>query len=240
MHDFDPTNINFRCVGTWWLLGDITRALALSEFESFEFEGSIHRQHAVFAGGEGGGGNVWVNRPGGGPRSVAAVAKTSTENWLLPNGLSLPPDGFYAETPGARAGIVEIAGRRCAFSQAGTTLFVDGRPNRNDGTGPADTANATALADFAALGIRTDGAFRLARDGDKALLLTPIPDSGPFRAEINLAVCKRFVTGVPSPAVVAVEPVDSSPDAILPDWKQKDGILSLSVDSKAFAYRIAF
>ena len=102
---------------------------------------------------------MWVNR--------------ASEPWTTA-GRTLPKDGFYAETAGARAGIVELAGRRCAFSECGGTVFVDGRPDRNDGTGPADTANATALADFAPLGIKTDGAFRLERDGDRALLLTPI------------------------------------------------------------------
>ena len=222
LHDFDPKQINFRCVNTWWLLGDVSRALALSEFESFDFVGSIHRQHAVFSGGEGGG-SVWVNRV--------------PEPWEVA-GTTLPKDGFYAETPGARAGIVEIAGRRCAFAASDNAIFVDGRPDRHDGTGPADVANAAALADFAVLGVKTDGAFRLERDGDKALLLTPIPDSGPFRAEIDLSVCKSIAAGGPSPAVVAVEPVEPSPNATPPDWKQSGGILSLSFDAKSFAYRI--
>ena len=143
LHDFDPTQINFRCVGTWWLLGDITRALALAEFESFDFVGSIHRQHAVFSGG----GNVWVNRPHGGASSPSEPHSC----WLLPNGLSLPPDGFYAETPGARAGIVEIEGRRCAFAASDNAIFVDGRPDRHDGSG--HRPDAQALANFTALGM---------------------------------------------------------------------------------------
>ena len=156
--------------------------------------------------------------------------------------MALPKDGFYAETPDARAGIVEIAGRRCAFAVADNAVFVDGRPDRSDGTGPADVENAQALADFAALGIKTDGAFRLARDGDKALILTPIPDSGSFRAEIDLAhIATAFhLPAAPVPTVTAVEPIEPSSDAIPPDWKQEDRILSLSFDAKSFAYRIAF
>ena len=164
------------------------------------------------------------------------------QSWRLSNGLSLPADGFYAETPDARAGIVEISGRRCAFSQSAASTFVDGRPDRHDGTGPADTANAAALADFADLGIRTDGAFRLEHAGATGdLLLTPIPGSAPFRAEISLSA--SFVAGAPSPtapAVTAVEPIEPSLDATWPDWSQKDGALSLSLDAKAFAYRIVF
>ena len=307
LHDIDPKKLDFRAVDTWWLIGGVSRTLALSEFESFDFEGSIHRQHAVFAGGEGGGGQVWVNRPGAGvapapsfdrsivgsfDRSLSASTDDSTAkrpndqtakrpndqttkrpndqttkrpndstkhsgSWFLPNGLALPPDGFYAETASARAGIVEIAGRRCAFSEAGGTIFVDGRPDRRDGTGPADTANAAALADFAACGIavKTDGAFRLQREASGALLLTPVPDSRPFRAEIDLAAAQArllspsadaavgrisnggSVAGAPSPAV---EPVEPMPGAAAPEWRQEGDTLSLAVDAKAFAYRIAF
>jgi hypothetical protein len=238
MEPFDP-----RAITTWWLLGDVSRALALAEFESFDFSDSIHRQHSVFSGGS----QVWVNRPHGGaslPSSGGSGAESPSlaQSWRLPNGLSLPADGFYAETPQARAGIVEIAGRRCAFSQSAASTFVDGRPDRHDGTGPADTANAAALADFADLGIRTDGAFRLERGGGNALILTPIPNIGRrFRAEISLSA--SFVAGAPSPtapAVTAVEPIEPSLDATWPDWSQNDGVLSLSLDAKAFAYRIVF
>ena len=123
-------------------------------------------------------------------------------------------------------------------------MFVDGRPDRHDGTGPADTANAAALADFADLGIKTDGAFRLERDGATGdLLLTPIPGSAPFRAEIDLA--KVGVPGFASGHPVATplrgcEPIEPSLDAASPDWRQKDGILSLSLDAKSFAYRLVF
>jgi hypothetical protein len=225
LHDFDPTEINLRCVGTWWLIGDVSRALALSEFESFEFVGSIHRQHAVFSGGS----QVWVNR--------------ASEPWVVSE-MALPKDGFYVETPGACAGIVESATRRCAFAVADNAVFVDGRRDRCDGTGPADALNPRSTAMLAALvGIKTDGAFRLERDGDKALTLTPVPDSGPFRVEIDLARIARLGatplrSSAPAQAVTAVEPIGPSPDATLPDWNQKDGIISLTVDSKSFAYRI--
>ena len=221
MEPFDP-----RAVTTWWLLGDVSRALALADFESFDFAGSIHRQHSVFSDGS----QVWVNRPGGAGGSPA-------ETWRLPNGLFLPADGFYAETPDARAGIVEIASRRCAFSQSGASTFVDGRPDRHDGTGPADTANASALADFADLGIQTDGAFRLERDGATGdLLLTPIPGSAPFRAEIDLAALPR----PEATPLRGCEPIEPSLDAARPAWKQDGSMLSLSLDAKSFAYRFVF
>ncbi len=265
MEPFDP-----RAVTTWWLLGDVSRALALADFESFDFAGSIHRQHSVFSNGS----QVWVNRPAnlalpgeaqnGAPTGSAGIlpaeiAKPPTGNtrsdaWLLPSGLFLPADGFYAETPGARAGIVELAGRRCAFAQSEGAIFVDGRPARNDGTGPADTQNAKALADFSAVlhpdaqalpcAIKTDGAFRLIRDGDNALLLTPIPGARPFRTEIDLSNNKSPAAGAQdsaasaAPLVTAVDPVEPSLDAGWPAWRQNGAVLSLSVDAKSFAYRI--
>ena len=185
-----------------------------------------------------------MNRPGGAGGSPA-------ETWRLQNGLSLPADGFYAETPDARAGIVEIAGRRCAFSQSGASTFVDGRPDRHDGTGPADTANASALADFADLGIQTDGAFRLERDGATGdLLLTPIPGSAPFRAEIDLAALplpaatplrERRGSGRPGATPLrGCEPIEPFLDAAWPAWKQTGSVLSLSLDAKSFAYRLVF
>ena len=272
--EFDPFEMGFyiHAVEAQWLLGAVCRDLALSEFESFEFEGPIHRQRAVFAGGEGGGGQVWVNRPSNlalpgeaQNREEPRASRLRPGTWRLPNGLALPPDGFYAETVGARAGIVEIDGRRCAFSQTGDALFVDGRPDRRDGTGPADTANAAALADFAAIlrpgetarpgetdaradenlalpcGIRTDGAFRLQRAADGALILTPVPDMGrPFRAEMDLAGSRIASGATAQVAVSAVEQVEPAPGAAAPTWRQDGSTLSLSVDSKAFAYRIAF
>ncbi|MBR1608248.1 MAG: hypothetical protein IJ678_01365, partial [Kiritimatiellae bacterium] len=229
LHDFDTKKINFRCVDTWWLIGEVSRALALSEFESFDFEGSIHRQHAVFAGGEGGGGQVWVNR--------------ASEQWPVA-GATLPKDGFYAETAGARAGIIDIAGRRCAFSESPEAIYVDGRPNRRDGAGTPDAANPAALADFAHLGIKTDGAFRLAPspEGD-ALILTPVPDfNGPFRAEIDLARLAetRLRFSAPAAATATATAVEPEPGAAAPVCSQSGATLALGVDSKAFAYRIAF
>lgn len=152
---------------------------------------------------------------------------------------------------------MEIGGRRCAFAQSGALTFVDGRPDRNDGTGPADTANAAALADFSQVlcpdaqalpcAIKTDGAFRLERDGEKALILTPIPGTVPFRAEIDLSNSKGVVAGAPSPAVLApfpavtaVESIEPSLDAAWPDWSQKGDVLSLSLDAKSFSCRIVF
>ena len=85
---------------------------------------------------------------------------------------------------------------------------------------------------------QTDGAFRLERDGDRALLLTPIPDMGrPFRAELDLA---KTLGAAAAATVSAVEPVDPAPGAARPDWRQTGATLSLAVDAKSFAYRVSF
>ena len=61
-----------------------------------------------------------------------------------------------------------------------------------------------------------------------------------FRAEIDLAAVFASGASAPErPAAVAVEPVEPALDAAWPAWRQNGSVLSLSVDSKAFAYRIA-
>ena len=106
--------------------------------------------------------------------------------------------------------------------------------------------NVKGAVDFAScgLGVKTDGAFRLERDeAGGGLVLTPLPESGPFRAEIDLASIALLAAppspgGAAAPAVVAAEPVEPALYAAWPTWSQTGGVLSLSVDAKAFAYRI--
>ena len=244
--DMEPFDV--RIVSTEWLLAAVCRDLALSDFQSFGFEGSIHRQRAVFADGEGGGGQVWVNRKG---------------DWRLQNGLSLPPDGFYAETRAARAGIVEIGGRRCAFAESPSALYLDGRPDRRDGAGRPDTARAADMADFAPVlhpdarashsdalalpcAVKTDGAFRLEREPDGSLLITHLPDqTGFFDVEIDLAdIARPGATPTrgcaPAPVVIAVEPVGPQLPSAWPGWRQTGSRLSLHLDTRAFAARVRF
>ncbi len=190
---------------TFWLLHDVCASLALADFESLDFGGSIHWQHSTFSNG----GEVWSNRATNGVPWNAA-------------GFVLPTYGFYAKTPAARAGIVEIDGRTRAFSETPETLFVDARP-------PCDT-----IADFAGLGVRTDGAFRLEHPAEGDWRMTPLPDSKPFHAEIDLAMLNE------ASAVASIEAIDPEPGASPPEWQQDGAILSLSVDASAFAYRIKF
>ena len=50
-----------------------------------------------------------------------------------------------------------------------------------------------------------------------------------------------LASGASAPTVAAVEPVEpSAGGALPPDWKQTGSNLSLSLDSKSFAYRIVF
>ena len=103
-----------RTLAAHFLVHDFAVALARSEFRGFEFCGSIHRQHAVFADGE-----TWINRSG--------------SDWEVA-GKVLPPCGFYAKAKGVEAGILKIHGARCAFSFGSETKFVDARPPRSPDT----------------------------------------------------------------------------------------------------------
>ena len=189
-------------VMTYWLLHDICKSLALANFESLDFDGTIHRQHSTFSNG----GEVWSNRA------------TNGAPWKV-KGFTLPTYGFYAATPDAKAGIVEIDGRRCAFAKSSGRLFVDAR--------------AGGLVPFGS--VKTDGAFRLEYPASGDWRIVPLPGSGPFRAEIDLA---RL--GAERATVMAIEAVDAKNGASSVEWEQRDGILNVAVDSNAFAYRIRF
>ena len=205
-----------RAVLTHWLAKGVCDALALSSFEGLSFGGSIHRQRADF----GDGGAVWVNR--------------GSEVWRPECGYALPQYGFYAETPEARAGVVEAPdGRRCAFSAAPGRVFVDSRAKSGDA--PVDFA-------FAGIGIATDGALRLTREEGGDLLLTPLPGSAPFAATLDLAGRGAALAGG-SPAtlpcaVAAVEAVEPEPGAAAPQWDRAGAALRLRCDARAFAYRV--
>jgi hypothetical protein len=98
-----------RAVMTYWLLHDLCDDLARASFETHQFGASVYQQHTTFGDGS----QVWVNR--GAPA------------WTV-EGQSLPEYGFYAKSPTAEAGIVEIDGQRAAFAKTDDTLFVDARP----------------------------------------------------------------------------------------------------------------
>jgi hypothetical protein len=98
-----------RAVMTYWLLHDLCDDLARASFETHRFGASVHQQHTTFGDGS----SAWVNR------GEAA--------WDV-KGYRLPEYGFYAKSPKAEAGIVEIDGQRAAFAKTGEVLFVDARP----------------------------------------------------------------------------------------------------------------
>ncbi len=100
-----------RTVMTYWLLHDVCDALARADFESHAFGPTVRQQHTTFSAG----GQVWANR---GTNSL----------WAVPCGRTLPPFGFYAETPRAQAGVVLIDGQRAGFAQARDVFFADARP----------------------------------------------------------------------------------------------------------------
>ena len=195
-----------RTVMTYWLLHDVCAALARSEFESLTFGGNIHRQHTTFAGG----GEVWINR------ETNAV-------WKVAGDVALPMYGFLAKAAGVEAGVTLRNGRRCAYAKADGLTFADARPD----------GKSAELIDFG--GIWTDGAFRLERRDAAAWILTPLPDSRPFRARIDLDAF-----GAGGRRVERVEAIEPEKGAKPVAWRQEGGQVGLSADGKAFAYRIAF
>ena len=190
-------------VMTHWLLHDVCKSLALADFESLDFDGTIHHQHSTFSNG----GEVWSNRA------------TNGTPWKV-RGFILPMSGFYAETPDA--GVVEIEGRRCAFAKGKGRLFVDARPS----------PEAAAFVAFEA--VKTDGAFRLEHPASREWRIVPLPDSAPFRAEIDL---ERL--GAEGLSATSVEAVDVK-DGGKVDWSQSGRTLTIVADARAFAYRIRF
>ena len=100
-----------RAVMTYWLLHDVCDALAHATLETHAFGATIHQQHTTFSGG----GRVWTNRG-------------TNQVWTVADGRILPHYGFYAVTPEAEAGIVQIDGQRAGFAKAKGVFFADARP----------------------------------------------------------------------------------------------------------------
>ena len=84
-----------NAVKTYWLQHDACAELGRAEFLDLKYEGSIHRQHSFFSDG----GEVWANRQ-------------TNATWRLPNGIVLPPYGYYARTRSTVSGVVEKDGVR--------------------------------------------------------------------------------------------------------------------------------
>lgn len=76
--------------------------------------------------------------------------------------------------------------------------------------------------------IKTNGSFKF-----ENWVITPLPNSRPFFAEIDLATF-----GASGKCVKRVEAIDAEADAKQPEWIQKGDKLMLNCDAKAFAYRI--
>ena len=99
-----------NAVKTYWLQHDACAELGRAEFLDLKYEGSIHRQHSFFSDG----GEVWVNRQ-------------TNATWRLPNGILLPPYGYYARTRSTASGVVEKDGVRYAFAKSPKGIFIDAR-----------------------------------------------------------------------------------------------------------------
>ena len=206
-----------NAVKTYWLQHDACAELGRAEFVDLKYEGSIHRQHAFFSDGS----DVWVNRQ-------------TNETWRLSNGVVLPPYGYYARTRGTKSGIVEKDGVRYAFSKSAKGIFVDARkpsagharsasPQRDKLLGVNRAGRAVSFG-----GLKTDGSFRFAD-----WRIVPLPSSGAFSVEIDLAVF-----GAAGRTVVGVDAEDPQDGAKTPEWNQSGNVLKVDCDAKSFAYRI--
>ena len=83
--------------------------------------------------------------------------------------------------------------------------------------------------------MKTAGSFRLAHSASGDWILTPLPDTAPFMARIDLAAF-----GAAEAQIASVEAVEPEADAAAPEWKQVGAQLGLKLDARAFAYRIRF
>ena len=67
------------------------------------------------------------------------------------------------------------------------------------------------------------------------MVLTPLPASGPIRAEIDLA---KF--GAAGRRLAAVEAIEPAKYADVPVWRQEGDRVCLELDCAAFAYQLKF
>jgi len=220
-----------RSVMTYWLLHDVCAVLARETFESHTFGKTIHQQQTVFSKDA----RVWVNRG-------------SNQVWTVADGKQLPQYGFYVETPRAKAGVFLIDGQRVGFAKSEKALFVDARSRSNailktkiesyakedrSVTERAQEQNVEGrLLDFGDLS--TDGAFRLVNEGNNSWLLTPLPDSKAFSADISLTYLASAYAKITK--VEMVDPFYAGSKA--PDWSLDGATFRISCDAKSFAYRI--
>ena len=117
-----------RTVLTAWMIGDVCSRLAKETFESFRFDGTIHRQQATFSGG----GEVWVNRE-------------TNRLWTVAGGKTLGRDGFYARIGESEAGATVADGVTFGFAGRPGVVFLDARA-------PSGNGNAAALAECEPVG----------------------------------------------------------------------------------------
>ena len=86
-------------------------------------------------------------------------------------------------------------------------------------------------------GVKTNGSFRWVRENARRWLLIPVPGSLPFRVEAS----QEYLTGLSDARTVSVTNVDPwNETARKPKVTFLEGVLSLEVDGRSFAYRIEF
>jgi hypothetical protein len=115
--------------------------------------------------------------------------------------------------------------------------FSEGRYVKEDGgaTERAQELNVDGrLLDFGDLS--TDGAFRLVHEGNGTWLLTPLPGSKAFNADISLTYLASAYAKIKK--VEMVEPFYAG--SKVPNWSLDGATFRIACDGKSFAYRIVF
>lgn len=138
-----------NAVKTYWMQHDACAELGAAEFLDLRYEGgNIHRQHSFFSNG----GEVWVNRQ-------------TNETWTLPNGVVLPPYGYYAKTPKTESGVVLKDGQRAGYAKGAEADFFDARKAATTAAQAVSRATGAKTVDRACVRVSVDWETRRAVKG---------------------------------------------------------------------------
>jgi hypothetical protein len=204
-------------VRKYWLLHDLSQALAMCSIDSVEFVGdNLHRQCVRWDNGA----EVWVNR--------------GADDWSV-EGHVLPQYGFYARVPqGVEAAIERRDGLIVEWSQSAENLYVNARSAIDSGQSPPEhlARQNPERRPVRFEAVQTEGGARLTREGQE-LLITPLPEGVPFTMQIDW---DNLPWPLPPPKVVKKQTstTEASASMPVPDWT---GVLSLDCDPEIFAYR---
>ncbi|MBO7655154.1 MAG: hypothetical protein J6U40_09560, partial [Kiritimatiellae bacterium] len=177
------------------------------------------------------------------PVTVQFPASLPAGAYELRYGLYDPKHGPRLAIIGQDDGTRRICGGRFTLTKSGDT-FSSGKWEMPVSQNDLDLELNTERRMLTFDAIATDGAFLLDHGKSgflrrmtgfyRSWILTPLPGSLPFKADISLAAF-----GAKGGSVYAIEPLDPiDGEAAVPEWSQADDCLSISCDAAARRYRI--